>query len=343
MCPSRIRRGLSIGLLFIPLLTNAQGASRRDSLKQVIADHRLRMHVADSIGDPKASVRVRLELAPLVGGAEKLQLLLDAAAGAQSAALLEEEVLVRRELADALARSGKSARAFEEAVHVTALVEALAVEQQLRSTAKADSVRADLMAERDSLEGTWQEALEQARHREAHFETTADRWFFTLIGVLCLATLVIVFLSMRARTGIGRVRAELQQLRAEVQELKKPRNTFKSPPDPVLPRHDAEPAPPLVEPLAPELRLPADELAAGMFLRTAPERLATFKEARLRGDREKAVRVVHTLKPLLVGIDAAHFTPLCARLVAPEALATPAWNADADALETAIATLLARG
>ncbi|MBL7957125.1 MAG: hypothetical protein JNM49_04130, partial [Flavobacteriales bacterium] len=55
---------------------------------------------------------------------------------------------------------------------------------------------------------------------------------------------------------------------------------------------------------------------------------------------EKAVRVVHTLKPTLVSIDDERFTALCARLVAPGATGTAAWNSDADALSTAIEVLL---
>ncbi|MBK8499784.1 MAG: Hpt domain-containing protein [Flavobacteriales bacterium] len=337
MHPFRVLTPLFFALVFVPLAANAQSRAQRDSLKQVVIGQRLRMHAMDSIGDPRGSIMARMELAPLVGAAERLRLLEDAAAGAQSAALLEEEILARKQLVEAYASAGKHARALKEAAYVTVLVEARSEEQRLRSIAREDSQRAELVAKRDSSEAAWNEELRKARHRESHMEATAEQWLFCLIGVVLVAFVVIIFILLRSSGRVKRFRSEVQALRAEVAELRKPRNTYRpadaaqaSAPAPIAPVEVA-PAP---------LRLPDDALAAGMFLRSAPERLSTFKEARARGDFEKAVRVVHTLKPLLASVDADRFAPLCARLVAPDAAGGDTWNADADTLSSMIEVLL---
>lgn len=339
MHPHRILNGLLLVLAFVPLAAQAQSRARHDSLKQVILGHRLRMHAMDSAGDPRGSIVARMELAPLVGAAERLRLLEDAAAGAQSAALLEEEILARRQLAEAYAIAGKHARAHEEAVHVTALVEALSEEHRLRSAAREDSLRAELVAKRDSSEAAWAEELRRARHRESHMEAMAEQWAFSFAAALLLAAAMIIALLLRDSRRARRFRSELHALRAEVAELKKPRNSYRATDEP---RAGAAAPATMIDAVPAPLRLPDDALAAGMFLRSAPERLSTFKEARARGDLDKAVRVVHTLKPMLASIDTDRFSPLCARLVAAGAAGGTAWNADADELITMVEALLAQ-
>jgi HPt (histidine-containing phosphotransfer) domain-containing protein len=75
--------------------------------------------------------------------------------------------------------------------------------------------------------------------------------------------------------------------------------------------------------------------------RRGAERLSTLRDARQRGDHDKVIRVVHSLKPQLVGLDAEYYTALCARLVAQGAPQNGSWNADLDALERGMGQLLA--
>ena len=73
------------------------------------------------------------------------------------------------------------------------------------------------------------------------------------------------------------------------------------------------------------------------------ERMNTLRDARARGDMDKVVRVVHSLKPQLVSIDADRFAGVCARLVATAASENSAqWNQDLDAFEAGLEQTLGR-
>ncbi len=333
-------RSLVIFLVIGTMVPNAfaQSSARRDSLKQAIADHRSQLHLADSIGEPKASITARLELAPLVSTAERIRLLEDAAAGAQSAALLSEEILVRKQLAEAFAHAGKHARAFEEAMHVTVLDEARLSEQVMRTMAHEDSARTAAKADRDSLERSWQLALQKARHSESHMEATAERWMFIALGIGAAWMLAMVFVLVRMRSQQKRTSTEIAALRAEVAALQVPKNRMR---EPVVPA-PSSPSPIVDVPITTTAQAPPafDETVLSIFRRRAPERLATLRDARARGDHEKVMRVVHTLKPQLLALDETG-SSLCRRIVADKAQQDPQrWNADLDLLEGSIERLL---
>ena len=339
----RLLLSLLVGLLLVPWTTNAQSAqARKDSLRQLredIAIHMDRIHHADSVGDARDAARWRIMLAGFIQPSKRQKLLEEAVAIADSADLLEEELRARTGLMNALRAAGHLRRAYDEAQLVIALTAQREQEEAARYTEIEKWHTDSALTARDSIERDLQQVLKEARHRESHMEAAAEQLFFSLVGVVLTAAAVIIVLLLRSTSRTKRFRYELQALRAEVAELQKPRNTYR----PADAAQASAPAPIAVVEVAPSpLRLPDDALATGMFLRSAPERLSTFKEARARGDLEKAVRVVHTLKPLLASIDTDRFAPLCARLVASGAAGGDAWNADADELIAMVEALLAQ-
>lgn len=335
-----MRATLVLVLLMAQALAMGQSATaRRDSLRLLIAGMKEAIVRIDSSGPSAKSIRARLELAAVVKGKESMKLL-DAAASLSDS--LGDPVLgveSRTALANQLSASGNHKRAYAEMLRVIELRDQIEYESVERQTQEAaDFVRA-LHAERDSAKTVAELRTAEAEARALHSEERATHWMYITGVAVLLSLLLIVILIMRNSSRLKRLRAELHSLRAEIEELKKPRNTFRTP---VAPPPVEADAPPAVLPKSDQrpLRLPDDPMVSGMFLRQAPERLAAFKDARSRGDLEKAVRVVHTLKPTLASIDDERFTALCARLVAPGAIGTAAWNSDADALSTAIEVLL---
>ena len=80
-----------------------------------------------------------------------------------------------------------------------------------------------------------------------------------------------------------------------------------------------------------------------LFRKRIPERLQALKEARSRGDHEKVLRVITSIRPQLVHHDANRFSERCARLIAAgEAVLDEASRDDLDRLiadvELALAT-----
>lgn len=325
-----------IAIWMVVLQAAAQSpATRRDSLKQVIAGHRSQMLLADSIGDPKGSIRARLELAPLVSPGERLHLLEDAAAGAQSASLLEEEVTVRKLLAAALESAGKYSRAYDEAMHITALDEVRLSEQHLRSKAFADSLQASATVARERLDQGWQIVLQDAQSRASGFKAIAERWVLIALGLGAAWALTVVIFLVSQRRQRNRTRTELAALRAEIAAIKEaPKNRFREP----VPTVVVEPPP--VEVLAPAAPIGApvvDAAALAIFRRMAPERLDALNDARARGDHDKVLRVVHTLKPHLEALDPNGLGALCLRI---KAMDVPERDVELDRLVHGIQELL---
>lgn len=150
--------------------------------------------------------------------------------------------------------------------------------------------------------------------------------------VAVVAVLVVVVLLLRTGRLVRKARSEMALLRAEVAASKiVPANRVRSP-EQVIQRESKWEEPPVVA----ETTVPVDETVTAMFRKRIPERLSTLREARGRGDHEKVVRVVHTLKPQLVATDET-LAELCAAITRPAAHAEELkWNTDLDRLEAAI-------
>ena len=314
-----------------------------DSLKKVIADHRSRLHIADSIGDSHRAVDLRLRLALMVKPKEALSLLQDASAIAESMGILEDEVIARRILAEHYERSGNYRAAYAEAMRVVELDNDRLAAQEEVAGANAEIGMANAAAELDSAQSKWRAELNVSKASVHEAEKHSQRWMLIAggIGILFLLTLLIVL--YRSGRSNQLFREELALLRSEFTTLKEqqPANQVRVTPPAAVPKPEPVVIPPPAPVPAPTPIAAIDPLVVAMFQKMAPERLATLRDARARGDHAKVTRVVHSLKPQLVNFDNDHFTKLCARITAPEAYANEArWAADLDALESGIATVL---
>lgn len=321
-----IARALLIAGLIL-LFRSATGQSNHDQ-KQLMA----RVRAADSSHLATDRIASRLELATIERPAKALVVLKEAALIADSARLLPLALDARTRLRDLYASGKDWKHAYEQALLVHGLSErrdaasaADALEAAFaeikRATGRADSLDTVLSRERVAAAA----AIEAAGHE-------TRMWGIATLAAVGFGVVALLVLWLNGRGRQRRLADELKALRGQVEELEKPRNRT---------REEA----PSIEPVQAEVVPPNTTEAHATVIdvevlehvrRRAPERLATFRDARARGDLEKAVRVVHTLKPLLVGLDEQRFGQLCARLVVPGGTASPSWQADADALERAL-------
>lgn len=197
-------------------------------------------------------------------------------------------------------------------------------------TARQDSIHEESAQARAEWSQAWSQAQRQA-----------DNWKWTALVMLGLFVLAVAFLLYRAGSTARRRHATIAALREELEAVRKerPEQRAAASLQPPYARRSQAPAAP--QPTVDEAMRP---VALGMFRKGAPERLATLRDARQRGDTEKVMRVVATLKPLLTGLDRDRSAALMARLRMPEASDNLAqWNADLDALETVLREQEAQG
>ncbi|HRH37045.1 MAG TPA: Hpt domain-containing protein, partial [Flavobacteriales bacterium] len=264
----------------------------------------------------------------------------EAIALADSANLSDEELQARIGLQGAYVTLKDWKRAYEQSMALQGLNE---TRQAAKAAEVLDAARTEVernATSADSLSTELQEVRLISANSIAEAEGRAKLWMFAAAGIALVATFLFVLFIASSRKKHVRFAEELRALKAEVAALKQPRNRLRE--EPIVPVVPPVVAPAVVaveEPPAPVAPVVDSEVLAH-FRKRAPERLATLRDARARGDMEKVVRVVHTLKPLLAGLDADRFTPLCARLVEPTTIGSPAWNGDVDALETAISSYL---
>lgn len=325
---------------------SAQSAAVKDSLAQLRVDieaFKGRIAFADSTQDATESARQRIMLAPLCRRTEALRLYEEAAFIADSADLDgDEELRARQGLVELYKAAGNWRKAFEEAERSMVLGAQFNSREAMQQAHLERMNTSAMVGERDHAVSTL--AAERARFdaRMGEAEERSRLWMLIAagIGVLFLLTLVVVL--YRAGRSSKRVRAELSVLRAEVTALKDEASGNRVRVAPPVVQH-AEPvvAAPITPVAEPAPIAAVDPVVLAMFQKMAPERLATLRDARARGDHDKVVRVVRTLKPQLVAIDEATFGDLCAAISADgAALDAPSWNAAVDRLEAAVARLL---
>lgn len=331
--------------LAISHAASAQSRSARqaaDSLKRVIADYRLRIHQADSIGDARAGIDLRSTLAVKLKPKEAVKLMEEAVMLADSAGLRDERLSAREELAVQLFRSGDRKGAYERSCEVAQGRAELMNDRGLENALVLQRAGERWQTERDSVELAWNERLKAAEDHATHSEADAERWMWIAIGAGALLLIVILFLIVRSSGAAQRTKKELAEMRAEIEALKTaPRNRLREVAPTPIPLAEAPPV--VVTEIAPPPEVPVVDPQVLAFLRKmAPERLEALRDARARGDHEKVVRVVHTLKPHLTAVDGSLFADLCAVITAKgTALGTPAWNANVDRLEKEVERMLA--
>lgn len=301
---------------------------------------------ADSSGPSEKAVAARLELAAVVKDKEAIPLLDAAAALSDSLndAVLEGKARVA--LSKRLSAMGNHKRANAELLRALELGEEVTAANNERQAKEMADLNASHLQERDSLIAVRDEALALAQLQigSAQKEIAMREWMLVSTAALAVVIIIVLIIALRRsqRKAIGKLRAEVEGFRSRIGEMTSAMEAMQRKldrPAVVVPPAPNEPTP-VSSPITGPNAATYDPMVLALFRKQAPERLATFKDARLRNDMEKAVRVVHTLKPSLVNLDAARFTVLCSRLVAPGYTGSTAWNADADAFTASIEALL---
>ena len=303
-----------------------------------------RIASADSSQDALTSVGSRLDLAPLVRPSQAVQLHLQAIALIDTAHLSPAIALrAHRGLAELFTGMSEMTKANREWVQVVGLTEEVLKREAIYAVETAETGRALSVTRADSLIHVM--AADRARALVVQDKMTADfqqRTYLAIVAIVAglIALLVSVLLFTQHNK---RLRAELKELQQEVTWL---RLVSKKPiePQPVaVPEVGTAPviAPPVVP--APSFAAGEDAVLLALVRKRSQERINTLRDARARGDMDKVVRVVHSLKPQLVSIDADRFTGVCARLVATAASENSAqWNQDLDVFEAGLEQTLGR-
>lgn len=322
-------------------------AERRDSLERLrsdIAEFNERIALADSAHDAKESARQRIMLAALVKRVQAIKLLQEAALIADTAALPgDEELRARRGLIELYKASGDWRKAFDEAQRTMVLSGQFAAREAMSLVDAERMNTSAMLGERDFAMNTLAEERAKFEAEAKAAEQRGQRWMWVALGIGALFLITLLLVLWRSGRSNQRIRTELDSLRSEVTTLKEQRvlNRIRiEPPAEVLPVAPIVVSTPVPVP-EPAPLAAIDPVVLAMFQKMVPERLATLRDARARGDHEKVVRVVRTLKPQLVAMDAAGFGDLCATITAEGAsLISQRWNSDLDRFERAVERLM---
>lgn len=311
-----------------------------EAIKAAIEQHKADIVATDPTGDIATAIRLRMALAALSKPKEAQALYEQVVHLADSTDRTEEELAARKALAQTLATRGQTKQAYEQAILVAERSAEWSAQQAEISGAKADEIARRAALERDSLSTLADAGRREAELRINEAHENAEFWMLLAVGTIAIALLTIVIILLMNGRALRRQRSEIQTLRSDLSALidraqNKVREAAVAPVVPPV----LVPPPAVAEPVPPPVAL--DPVIEAMFRKQAPERLATLRDARSRGDNEKVQRVVHTLKPQLVNFDPS-LAQLCARITeagAPND--AQRWNADMDAFEKAVSRLLA--
>ena len=258
---------------------------------------------------------------------------------------LSSEVALRAHqgLADLFTRMGEMTKANREWAQVVRLTQEVLKHQAMGEVEKVEAGRVLAVTRGDSLlhAGAKERAAAQGVQDQiiADYQQRTNLAIVAIVGgFVALLASVLLFTQHNKR-----LRAELKELQQEVTWLRlvsKKAIETQPVPTPVAVSTPI-PTPPAVTPPL----LPSDEDAVLLALvrKRSLERMNTLREARARGDMDKVVRVVHSLKPQLVSLDADRFAGVCSRLVAVAASENSAqWNQDLDTFEAGLEQTLGR-
>ena len=340
-------RSIVVPFLVFFLSLASFSASAQDSTlsvqdRQILLNSRIA--TADSSYNALASVEARLDLALLVRPNQAVKLHQEAIALTDTAHLSSEVALrAHQGLVDLFTRMGEMTKANREWAQVVRLTQEVLKHQAMGEVEKVEAGRALAVIRGDSLlhAGAKERAAAQGVQDQiiADYQQRTNLAIVAIVGgFVALLASVLLFTQHNKR-----LRAELKELQQEVTWLRlvsKKAIETQPVPTPVAVSTPI-PTPPAVTPPL----LPSDEDAVLLALvrKRSLERMNTLREARARGDMDKVVRVVHSLKPQLVSLDADRFAGVCSRLVAVAASENSAqWNQDLDTFEAGLEQTLGR-
>ena len=289
--------------------------STTDSLKLVVKELRHRLLIADSTGSTALRAELRVALAHEVKPPEAIKLLQQAADTLHRIGSRDLEIAARSELAEELRKAGKANQAYAELLQVRGLIEAR--EHAFRERSRSDSTMA--VARTATLTDSLANEVAQANssHEVIRIAVAKElrtwQWVAMGVGVLWLVSVALLLYRIgRVQRGSSKAISEFQVKVRTLEE--RPTNVLRGPKEEPSAISVAKEIPSVLRPE----KAPIDPMVLGMFRKQAPERLATLRAALGRGDLEKAVRVIHSLKPQLVAIDAERYSPLCATITAAD-------------------------
>ncbi len=308
-----------------------------------------RIIAADSLQDALASATTRLELAGLQKPDVALRTLQEAANLLDSAKVASELSLrLHRDLAGRYAAKRDMVRSGHEwaqamLVSDQLLAEAATTLEQERflnavSQARVDSLSTALGVERATNRNAM-EAMIAEHARRSNLALMAIAGGF---AALLLSVLFFFLHARRARKDLNELRQEVTWLRMVTKKGAEP-TVVASSIAPVAPRQSELPQvlSPITAPPPIATRTEEEAMLLALVRRRGEERLQTLRDARSRGDHDKVVRVVHSLKPQLVSLDATYFTDLCGRLVSTDPRTDPQqWTADLDRFEAGMTRVM---
>ncbi len=326
-----LRHNTEQGLLLPALLD--LGRAQTAAGKQRIARNTLAEAVAlaDGTADHRMRANVRLAFAQASGGVGA-----DAIAALEQAALLADSATDRaleRDAQRALVRAHAARGSSDAAVIASARAEALtdSIARGLFDVRMKD-VRNELEASRDAQRdtiNTLSNALVRTQQRAEADHERLVMYISILIGVLAVTLVALAFLLRSLLHRLRKLKADRISAQAQVSQLAARIDALeRSKPAPVPPAPVPVPPQRTVE-VPPTAAVNEDEVLSAMFLRMVPERLEAFRDARSRGDQDKCVRVLRSMRSWLLHQDAVRFGALFDQLAG---LSGPEHSAQRDAL-----------
>lgn len=284
----------------------------------------------DSAGDEAGSIKARIQAAAQLKGMEAIKLLGEAAAIADSARDLWLEAEARSKLLDRYRAAGDSKRALVQALRIIELERQGQAQSGERAAAETAALISAHWMERDSLIAAHEQALaaERTALGSANKGIAVRDALLGSLGALAAVSIAILLIVLKRgqRKAVGKLRQELAGLHARISEMSAAMEDLQRKLErPVTAAPPPSPASPPLPMAQPGAAVP-DPLVLALFKRQAPERIATLQAARAAGDHEKALRVLHSLRPQLDALDPDGLGVLCADL-----RAMPPANAGRDA------------
>lgn len=315
----------------------ARSAEKKPKRSRVSQAERKALHTADEAKDTIRSIELRLALLPKLSAQDAEDAVLEAyrlviglprdSVGLVQVGRVKERLISEgrhaevRELMDLRRR---------EAVDSIIAIGKVEDARFARAFAAVDSVRA--------LQFQQAEQSVSAMERMRAAEEDARRWQWAMVAVVVVSVLWGFWSTYSARSQVRRLRRQTVHLRAEIDRIHERKAVGIQEPT-VLSRGPGADRASAQEAVQSNTAL--DPVLISLLRKQGPQRLEALGHARSIGDKATVVRLVHTMKPLLVSLRPSYFGSLCAMLTAPGAHEEgQLWEDRLDELELAVRSLM---